>query len=163
MDELDLLDAEPAYLGAARREFPVDSKKRGEGTYVLHGKGDATGLAPGGVVWTPDNIMWDVVAIDADKQGFTATKIRDDVSFAAWLTGDWSKVYSDAPVFEDTPMQKAASHVEAVKTELEESIKAGLKAGAEATRGAGTSLAIGAGAVAAAALVVAAVAKRYFP
>ena len=168
MEDLDLLGAE--WMGSgARREFTVDSKSRGEGTYVLHARGDASGLLPGtgSVLWTPDNIMWDLIAVDPDKRGLTVSKARDDVSFAAWLSGDWSRLYANAPRLEESLAQKAAQQYDAAKTEIKEDLRAAAKAasdaakaGADAAGTAGTKIAVGFGAAAAAVLVVALVVKR---
>lgn len=108
-------------VGASHETFTVNSKTRGTdvngaGTYVLHGVGNAAVLAPGQTLYTPDHIIWDVISIDVDKKGVTVSKKRDDVSFAAWLTGDWSTLTGDTPVFPPSLAQQTAKVIEEGKS-----------------------------------------------
>jgi hypothetical protein len=122
---LDLLGAEPPPAFAAK-VFSVDKSSRGDGTYILHGVGDASGIGPGMAVYTPDGIIWDVASVDADKRGLTATKLRSDVSFTAWLSGDWSRFYSDIKAVAPqgpTLAQRAAEVTEQAAEKLDTGVR----------------------------------------
>ena len=112
--------------------FVVDRKTRGtdaqgEGTYELHGIGDASVFIPGGSLYTPDGIVWDIVAVDPDKRGLTVSKRRDDVSLTAWLSGDWSTLSGSVPVREPSSAHEAAMSVRKGAHDVEEGAKSFVK------------------------------------
>ena len=131
---LDYLGADEIPASSSRRTFTVDRKDRGEDTYVLHGAGDASAFVPGGSLYTPDGIIWDLIAIDADKKGLTVSKKRDDVSFTAWLLGDWSKLSGDVPVKETPWMHDFAMSARETAYDVKEGAKAGAGAAMSAVK-----------------------------
>lgn len=134
-------------------EFAVNKKERGEGTYNLHGVGDASRFAPGVTLFTPDGIIWDVVSVDPDRKGLTVAKKRDEVSYPAWasgwMMGEWSKLTGEAPVAPPTLAMKALPALNWAKETFDNTVDSAKTAGSYLPWVLGGAAVIAVGAVAA--------------